>query len=98
MTFHQFFQMLPALSLLQNIILPMDFARKYSPKEREDRALAFEERKALQQALIDRGYNPGPVDGIIGAGTKRALRAWQIDRGLPADGYASAAVLEALTS
>ena len=28
----QFFQMLPALSLLQNIILPMDLARKYSPQ------------------------------------------------------------------
>ena len=35
----QFFQMLPALSLLQNVILPMDFARKYSPREREARAL-----------------------------------------------------------
>jgi putative ABC transport system ATP-binding protein len=35
----QFFQMLPALSLLQNIILPMDFARKYSPKERRERAM-----------------------------------------------------------
>jgi putative ABC transport system ATP-binding protein len=35
----QFFQMLPALSLLQNVILPMDFARKYSPKEREERAM-----------------------------------------------------------
>ncbi len=63
---------------------------------RADRPLALEERKALQQALLDRGYNPGPVDGIIGAGTKRALRAWQQDKGLPADGYASADVLEAL--
>jgi putative ABC transport system ATP-binding protein len=35
----QFFQMLPALSLLQNIILPMDFANKYSPKERRERAM-----------------------------------------------------------
>ncbi|NJN98055.1 MAG: ABC transporter ATP-binding protein [Anaerolineales bacterium] len=35
----QFFQMLPALSLLQNVILPMDFARKYTPKERRERAL-----------------------------------------------------------
>jgi putative ABC transport system ATP-binding protein len=35
----QFFQMLPALSLLQNIILPMDFARKYSPRERRERAM-----------------------------------------------------------
>lgn len=35
----QFFQMLPALSLLQNVILPMDFANKYSPRERRERAL-----------------------------------------------------------
>jgi putative ABC transport system ATP-binding protein len=35
----QFFQMLPALSLLQNVILPMDFAGKYTPKERKERAL-----------------------------------------------------------
>ncbi len=35
----QFFQMLPALSLLQNVILPMDFAGKYTPKERRERAV-----------------------------------------------------------
>ena len=35
----QFFQMLPALSLLQNIILPMDFANKYTPRERRERAM-----------------------------------------------------------
>ena len=35
----QFFQMLPALSLLKNVILPMDFAGKYTPKERRERAL-----------------------------------------------------------
>jgi ABC-type lipoprotein export system ATPase subunit len=34
----QFFQMLPALSLLQNVILPMDLARKYQPRERRERA------------------------------------------------------------
>jgi putative ABC transport system ATP-binding protein len=34
----QFFQMLPALSLLQNVILPMDLANKYSPRERRQRA------------------------------------------------------------
>jgi putative ABC transport system ATP-binding protein len=37
----QFFQMLPALSLLQNIILPMDFAKKYSQRERRERAMAL---------------------------------------------------------
>ena len=63
---------------------------------REDRPLSLDERKALQQALADRGFDPGPVDGIIGAGTRKALRAWQKATGRPADGYASAATLEAL--
>lgn len=36
----QFFQMLPALSLLQNVILPMEFADKFNNKrERRERAL-----------------------------------------------------------
>ncbi len=35
----QFFQMLPALNLLQNVILPMDFAGKYRRQERRERAL-----------------------------------------------------------
>ncbi len=63
---------------------------------REDQPLSLEQRKSLQQALKDRGYDPGPVDGIIGAGTKAALRRWQAANGLPADGYASTTVLSAL--
>ncbi|MCB9106102.1 MAG: ABC transporter ATP-binding protein [Anaerolineales bacterium] len=43
----QFFQMLPALSLLQNVILPMDFANKYTPKERRDRAMSLLELVGL---------------------------------------------------
>lgn len=35
----QFFQMLPALSLLHNVILPMDLAHQYSNKERRERAM-----------------------------------------------------------
>ncbi|MGD8402474.1 MAG: ATP-binding cassette domain-containing protein [Anaerolineales bacterium] len=34
----QFFQLLPSLSLLQNVILPMDLAGKYKARERRDRA------------------------------------------------------------
>ena len=65
---------------------------------REDRALSLDERKLLQQALADKGFNPGPVDGVIGANTKRALREWQRVNGYPADGYASADALLRLTS
>ncbi len=43
----QFFQMLPSLSLIQNIILPMDLAGKYSPKERHERALHLLETVGL---------------------------------------------------
>jgi putative ABC transport system ATP-binding protein len=35
----QFFQMLPGLSLLNNVILPMDLANKYKPRERRERAM-----------------------------------------------------------
>lgn len=35
----QFFQMLPSLSLVQNVMLPMDFARKFRRAERRERAM-----------------------------------------------------------
>lgn len=43
----QFFQLLPALSLLQNVILPMDFVKTLRPKERRERALALLDRVGL---------------------------------------------------
>lgn len=45
----QFFQMLPALSLLQNVILPMDFVKKYTPKERRERAMHLLELVGLAE-------------------------------------------------
>lgn len=35
----QFFQLLPTLSLLENIMLPMDFCNVYQPQERKDKAM-----------------------------------------------------------
>ncbi len=43
----QFFQMLPSLSLLQNVVLPMEFAKKYSRSERRERALDLLEMVGL---------------------------------------------------
>ncbi len=43
----QFFQMLPALTLLENVILPMDLAHKYRPKQRRERAMQLLERVQL---------------------------------------------------
>jgi len=51
--------------------------------------LSMSDRMAAQIALARVGFNPGPADGVIGAGTRKALRAWQQSQQLPADGYLS---------
>ena len=35
----QFFQLLPALTVLENIVLPMDFCRRYGRRQRTERAM-----------------------------------------------------------
>jgi len=47
----QFFQMLPALNLLQNVILPMEFAGKYPRSERRARAIELLELVGLSHHL-----------------------------------------------
>lgn len=42
--------------------------------------------KQLQQALKDKGFNPGTIDGVFGLGTKAAVRAFQQANKLEADG------------
>lgn len=44
------------------------------------------EIEAAQQALLDIGYAPGPVDGVIGGKTRRAIRAFQRREKLPVTG------------
>ena len=43
----QFFQLLPMLTLIENVMLPMDFCNMYSPASREERALALLRRVGL---------------------------------------------------
>ncbi|MGI3131343.1 lytic murein transglycosylase [Halopseudomonas pachastrellae] len=62
----------------------------------EDRPLSRSERLELQRLLTERGLEPGGIDGIIGANTRNAIRRFQQQQGVPADGYASAALLEQL--
>ena len=56
----QFFQMLPALSLMQNVILPMDLANKYSSRERHQRAMHLLELVGLEDQA---NKLPGMVSG-----------------------------------
>jgi len=43
----QFFQLLPTLTVLENVMVPMDFCDVYEPKERKDRAMALLERLGI---------------------------------------------------
>ena len=56
----QFFQLLPSLTLAENVMLPMDLARLYTPAERYDRAYHLLE----QVGLAEDGHKfPAAVSG-----------------------------------
>ena len=52
--------------------------------------------KAIQSALADLGYAPGPADGKAGSRTVSAVRQYQARAGLPVDGKVTLALLESL--
>ena len=54
------------------------------------------EIEAVQQALVERGYNPGKIDGAMGRRTRGALRAFQRSVGLPDTGEIDHATVTAL--
>ena len=57
----QFFQMLPALNLLDNVVLPMELAGKYSTRERQERAehllemVGLADQKLMLPSLVSGG-------------------------------------------
>ena len=65
---------------------------------RELGVLTQQEIMDLQAGLNGLGYDAGPVDGIAGRGTKSALRAFQLEYGLLADGYPTQSVLDYVLS
>ncbi len=68
------------------------------PWPRQERELTRAERLELQQLLAQRGFYKGTPDGQFGGETRQALRSFQASIGAPADGFATAGVLEQLRS
>jgi len=62
----------------------------------EEQALSRNDVLELQDRLNQRGFDAGPVDGILGGQTRAAIRLYQSQLGMPQDGYASYALLEKL--
>jgi len=50
----------------------------------------------IQELLIARGYDPGPIDGVIGLQTRQAIKEFQRTAELPADGHPTPELLEIL--
>ena len=58
--------------------------------------LARSQRFELQRLLSARGFLKGEIDGILGSGTRAAVRAYQKANGMEMDGYPSVVVLKHL--
>lgn len=52
--------------------------------------------RRLQQALANRGFSPGDIDGVFGHHTAAAVHAFQLTQGMVADGEAGKVTLRAL--
>ena len=52
--------------------------------------------REVQAALLSLGYEPGPADGLAGANTRKAIRAFQTAAGIHVDGLAGPETWKAL--
>ncbi len=67
-----------------------------TPWPTDDPGIGRAQRREVQQRLLDRGFDVGTPDGIVGARTRTAIRAFQASAGLAQDGRAGLRVLQAL--
>ena len=61
-----------------------------------EQAMSAPDVQALQELLNTAGFDSGEPDGRVGSRTRTAIRAYQQNKGLLMDGYASLKLLEAL--
>lgn len=77
-----------------------DFSDERLNQSASTRILRFGDRgtdvRELQQELRQRGFNPGPIDGVYGSQTAIAVRQFQRAKGLFSDGIAGQETLTAL--
>ncbi len=55
-----------------------------------------DQMRQLQQRLVQRGYDVGGIDGILGANTRAAVQDVQAQLGMPADGWPTPQLLRNL--
>lgn len=81
----------PGNGAVSHLFVPIDTTTAQMPP-----GMANAYVRGIQEELTGHGYRPGPVDGVAGARTVRAIRAYQRDAGLPVNGLATKELLDHL--
>lgn len=79
-----------AVGLLSDALIMGNY-HIYTP--RKNMPFSYEQAKEIQELLTQKGYYTGTADGILGRGSRKAIRAYQKDNNLPQDGYATEKLL-----
>lgn len=67
-----------------------------NPRENSDGKDTSSVPQRVQRQLAEAGYYHGPIDGVIGDGTQRAIRNYQRDNGLPVTGHIDDSLLNSM--
>ena len=61
-----------------------------------EQRLSRNQVEKIQELLSAQGFDPGPIDGVIGSQTRQAIKEFQRTAKLPADGHPTPELLEVL--
>jgi membrane-bound lytic murein transglycosylase B len=61
-----------------------------------EQRLSRSQVEKIQELLTTQGFDPGPIDGVIGSQTRQAIKEFQRTAKLPADGHPTPELLEVL--
>ncbi len=61
-----------------------------------EQRLSRNQVEKIQELLSSRGFDPGPIDGVIGSQTRQAIKEFQRTAKMPADGHPTPELLEIL--
>ena len=84
-------------AITTGILADMIAGRRQAPIRPENfEPLKTEDLEKLQQILFDIGYYDGSIDGVLGTGTRKAIRMFQSDNNMMIDGYPNREILTKL--
>jgi peptidoglycan hydrolase-like protein with peptidoglycan-binding domain len=77
-----------SLALLASGVIKLNLCPFALAAQKEERSSVVRNSdiRKVQESLRDKGYSPGPIDGVAGPQTRAAIRKYQKAEGLPVTG------------